>query len=133
MVAATLTKNSNAKTEQWLKSSGRKDLYSTCNFLCPVKLMLRKGNFFSWNYPLSKRTFHSLIPLKKDSTFMRFLRKLFILTLKLLNVLKSSLCLKEIWQISRVNNPKTIRIENTQLAWFCLYMSICVAHFPYLY
>ena len=33
--------------------------------------------------------------------------KLSVLTLKLLNLLKSRPCLKDRWKISRVNNPKT--------------------------
>ena len=93
-----------------------------------------------WNNPLSKIKFHSLISLKRNSTFMKYF---FIgqrsgkwsenfpywhLTLKLLKVLKSRLCFKERWQISRVNNPKTIRIENAQFTRFYLCMSICVKH-----
>ena len=52
--------------------------------------------------------------------------KLSILTLKLLKVLKSRLCFKERWQISRVNNLKTITIKNAQFPRFCFYKSICV-------
>ena len=50
-----------------------------------------------------------------------------ILTLKLLNMLKSRLCFKERWQISRVNNPKAIKIENAQFTRFFIWASLCSA------
>ena len=38
--------------------------------------------------------------------------KTFFTVVKLLNTLKSTLCLKERWKILRVNNPKTVRIKD---------------------
>ena len=43
------------------------------------------------------------------------------------------MCFKERSQISRVNNPNTIRIKNAQILRYYFYMSICVAQFPHLY
>ena len=57
------------------------------------------------NNPLSKLKFHSLISLKRNSSFMRYLfivvntLKTFYTDIKILNVIKSRLCLKERWQI----------------------------------
>ena len=90
------------------------------------------------NNPLSKSKFHSLISLKRNSSFMRYLfivvntLKTFYTDIKILNVIKSRLCLKERWQILRVNNPKTVRIKDTQLPRFCFCMTIYVAQFPHL-
>ena len=70
------------------------------------------------NKPLSKLKLLSLIPLKRNSSFMRYLfigvngLKTFFTVVKLLNALKSTLCLKERWKILRVNNPKTVRIKD---------------------
>ena len=36
----------NTKIERWLMSSGRPRVVGTCTFLCPVKLMLCRSNFF---------------------------------------------------------------------------------------
>ena len=58
--------------------------------------------------------------------------KIFYTDIKILNVIKSRLCLKERWQILRVNNPKTVRIKDTQLPRICFCMTIYVAQFPRL-
>ena len=57
---------SNAKTEQWLMQDV---------FFCIVKLVMNKQLFYSlsWNKHLSKIKSHSLIPLKRNSPFMRYL------------------------------------------------------------
>ena len=52
--------------------------------------------------------------------------KIFYIDIKPLNLLKKRLYFEERWQISRVNNLKAIRIENTPFTKFCLYMCICV-------
>ena len=45
----------------------------------------------------------------------------------MLNVLKIRLFSKEKWQMSRVNDPKTIRIMNMQFSRYRFYMSMSVA------
>ena len=47
------------------------ELYLTCTFLCPVKLMLRISNYFLHLVETTLSQFHSLIPLKRNSPFMR--------------------------------------------------------------
>ena len=51
------------------------ELYLTCTFLCPVKLMLRISNYFLHLVETTLSQFHSLIPLKRNSPFMRSLFK----------------------------------------------------------
>ena len=48
--------------------------YSTGTFLCPAQLMLRISNFFLDLLEITLYLkFHNLIPLKRNSSFMRYL------------------------------------------------------------
>ena len=70
------SRTSNTKTEQWLMYSGRPRVVLNTHFFVSCQIDLEnKQHFslFSGNNPLSKIKFHSLIPLKRNSPFMRYL------------------------------------------------------------
>ena len=127
---------SNVKTEQLPTSSGRpRDIGNMHCFVSYQTEVVNKRliSTLDWNKPLSKLKLHSLIPLKRKSSFMRYLfigvngLKTFFTVVKLLNALRSTLCLKERWKILRVNNPKTVRIKDAQFPRSLWYEHLCSA------
>ena len=67
---------SSSKTEQWLMSSRRPRAVDNMHFFvfCQTDVVNKQlFSLLSWNNPLSKIKSHSLIPLKRNLSFMRYL------------------------------------------------------------